>query len=366
MEQAADAILQAAGERASLNELSDDGDGSSSLSEIEYKDSHQEEEGEASEDHSDDSDEGNDSEAETERLEESPNKIRTHKDVVLNAHNDSQIYERSPSKLHNQIIPADLEEEDDEEPLSEEDVSLNESPRSSGHDDVDPEPPTAATSLEDSAGESKRTLSINDADSRKRKRSIMAGSGLDDDIEEPLRKRTGSIMTPRDDYAIEDDDHPDEEVVTSNPISGNISGEERDEDEVAGEIEEPMVPEEEAPETVETPVSPKRRGRKKKKVIENGTSNQDEDPEALPEGDAIPNGDEVRNGEEDNVENEGDDEAEAALKNEEERRLRPCFHIYALLNRTVVERKRIALDQLTSIEKQFTTFRDRLVVHYNI
>jgi hypothetical protein len=142
----------------------------------------------------------------------------------------------------------------------------------------------------------------------------MAGSGLDDDIEEP-RKRTGSIMTPGDDYAVEDEEQPDEEGDTSNPISGNISGEEGgdNEDDVPDEVEEPAVAEEEAPETTEITVSPKKRGRKKKKPIENGVHSHDEEQEVpLEETTAV-------NGEDEIAENDGD-EAEAAIKNEEERK----------------------------------------------
>lgn len=90
MEQAADAIIQAANEIASLSELAGgdpDPETSSSLSEMEYKDSHMEDEGELSDVANSQSEEDNDSEAETERLEESPNKIRAHKDIVLNQSN---------------------------------------------------------------------------------------------------------------------------------------------------------------------------------------------------------------------------------------------------------------------------------------
>jgi hypothetical protein len=63
-----------------------------------------------------------------------------------------------------------------------------------------------------------------------------------------------------------------------------------------------------------------KRGRKKKKAIANGVDIHDGDPDAAT-GETVVNGeDEVRNGEEDNADNEGDDEAEAALKNEEERK----------------------------------------------
>jgi hypothetical protein len=328
MDQAADAILQAAREEASLDELSDvdvDGDGSSSLSDIEDKDPEQDEDAEASDDLSNISDEENDSEAETERLEESPNKFRPQQDVVLSSHSNNQIYDRSPSKLHNQIIPNHQDDDEEDDPLSDDDISINESPespKSSPHDEPEPEPPTAPTSLEDSSGDNKKKLSVIDADTRKRKRSIMAGGEFDEDLGEPLRKRTGSVMTPADEYAIEDDINHDEEIDTSNPISGNISGDEGGaaQDEPPEEVEEPIANDEDNAETPDIPVSPKKRGRKKKKALENGVDVNDEDQEIVADGETAVNGDdEVRNGEEDNADNEGDDEAEAALKNEEER-----------------------------------------------
>jgi len=365
MDQGADALLQAAGEGSSpdeeLSEVDVDGDGSSSLSDIEDKDAEHDEDQDGSDALSNPSDDENDSEAETERLEESPQKSRPHQDVILSLHNDIQ---HTPSKLHNQITADDQDDEEDDDPLSDAELSLNESPespKSSVHDDATVDPPTAPTSLEDGAIESKNLLSVVEADTRKRKRSIMAGSGLEDDIEEPLRKRTGFIMGTGDGYAIEEDNHHDEEVDTSHPISGNISADEggaAQEEEATEEIEEEVIAENEAPEAVNILVSPKRRGRKKKKVVENGVSTQDGDI-AL---EAVNGDDEARKAEDENAENEGDDEAEAAQKNEEERKLRENWLLRWDADSILVERKRIALDQLSSIERQFSTFRDRLVV----
>ncbi|KAL2070685.1 hypothetical protein VTL71DRAFT_13711 [Oculimacula yallundae] len=344
MEEAVDAILQVAREDGSLTELSDveiDGDGSSSLSEIEDKDGDQDEDAEGSDELSIMSDDENDSEAETERLEESPRKFRQQQDLVMSANGSNQIYEHSPSKLHQQTGPADLDDDDDE-PLSSDGLSQidPDSPKSSEHGDPEQEPTTAATSLGDSAGEGKNLLSVADADTRKRKRSIMAGGAVDEDPDEPLRKRTGSVMIPGDDYAIEDDVDPDEEGDLSHPISGNVSGDEEEvaqEDEILEEVEEAVAAEENNIEAQDIPISPKKRGRKKKKAVENGVEHED------PDGDIAVNGDyEVRNGDE-GPDVEGDDEAEAAMKNEEE-----------------LEKKRIALDQLATIERQFATFRDRL------
>jgi hypothetical protein len=346
-------------------------DRSSSLSEIEDKDAEPEldDDAEASDDLSNPSDD-NDSEAETERLEESPHKLRVQKDVVLNSQNGSETYERTPSKLHKQIVADELcDDGRDGDALSDDDISApDDSPESSSHEDIelDQNTTTAATSLNDSSGEGKRTLSTSDIDSRKRKRSIMAGSGLDD-MEEPLPKRTGSVMNPGDEYAIEDEVDA-EKGDTSNPISGNISGEENEEpqEDVPLAVTEEVVAEDEMAESVDTPISPKKRGRKKKKVLENGMHN-DEDLDALPNGSLVNGGGDARNGEDDNAENEGDDEeAELALRNEEECKWH-TGNIWALgtprhiTNLCAVEKKMNAFDQLGGIEKNFAVFRDRSV-----
>lgn len=323
MDEAADAILKAAGHDGSLEDLSDVEDGSSSLSEIEDKDVDVEEDAEAS-------DAENSSEAETERLEQSPNKFRPQQDVLLTAH--SQTYERS--KLNKQVTEEEDEQdeqddEDDEESLSDDDeISVNETPQSpKSPEELEPQALTTATSLQDSSGEGKKTLSIMDPDTKKRKRSIMGGAVFDEDLEEPLRKRTGSVLTPVDDYAIEDEINHEEEVDVSNPISGDVSGDEAEPahtEEVGGEdVEDAVAVDEIAPELPNILLSPKKRGRKKKKGVENGIENHEE-TEIAHAGDAVLNGDlEVRNGDEDQADNEGDDEA-AALKNEEERELISC------------------------------------------
>ncbi|RDW60217.1 hypothetical protein BP5796_11823 [Coleophoma crateriformis] len=334
-----------------LSDVEDGDDSSSSLSELGEPDAEQEE-GTFSYETGDNGDaediedvEDNASEASTERLEDSPRKARQTQDLILNA--NSHLIERSPSKLKHHITMEDLQAEEEEGLNSEDEnddaiVSENESVGSSDHDEREREEPvTTATTLEDSSSEGKKSASINDLDSKKRKRSIMAGSGLD--FEEPVRKRTGSVMTPGDDYAIEDEEPHDDEVDTSNPISGNDSADE-------GANAQDNVGEaaaEELPERIElppSPKSPKKRGRRKKKGVQNGIHAHGDYTDSAVQADALANGEnDAKQGDEDIVENDVDDEAEAALRNEEE-----------------LEKKRTALDQLGAIEKQFATFRDRL------
>lgn len=325
MEQSADALLQSARE-ASLDDLSDvevDGDGSSSLSEIEDKDADDADEMDVSDDDlSNISDEENDSEAETERLEESPHKFRQQQDVVLSSrsnNNNNQGFAHSPSKLHKEVGLEDQEDEEDEE-LSEEELSSEDSPKSSTHDEPTLGPSTT-TSLEDSSREDNKMLSAAETDTRKRKRSIMAGSGLDEDNEESPRKRTGSIMVPDNDYAIQDD--PDEDATgdPSNGISGNISGEEGGvaQDDAPEEVDDPAVSEILTRDNDDVPISPRKRGRRKKKGTENGTD-QGED-ETAQEDPALNGDNDTRNGVDHEAENEGDDEADLLSKDEEECKL---------------------------------------------
>jgi len=320
MEQAADAILQAAGHLSSQDDLSDveiEGDGSSSLSDIEDKDIEQEDDEELSDALSNPSEDDNDSEAETERLEDSPNKFRPHRDVVLNSHNTSQIYERSPSKLNKHFTVEDLQEEEDEEPLSDEEGSINESlasPKSSDHEEEDAQAHhTAPTSHEDESANKKSLLAIPDISTNKRKRSIMAGSTLDVDLEEPLRKRTGSIMAPVNDYAIEDENEVEEENEQSNPQSGNISDEEdAEEHDKQPQADNALI--EDDPELPEAPPSPKRRGRRKKKGVDSGPDLDEETADA-----PTPNGEHM-------ADHEGEEEAETTARNEEERKFSTLFH----------------------------------------
>src|SRR5436309_1038503 len=78
--------------------LSELDDGSSSLSDIEDKETEQDELDGGDFENDVESD-ANDTEAETERLENSPHNQRKLKDVVLNSQDESRMYERSPNKL---------------------------------------------------------------------------------------------------------------------------------------------------------------------------------------------------------------------------------------------------------------------------
>ena len=207
--------------------LSELDDRSSSLSDIEDKEPEQDEL-DGAESENDIEYDANDSEAETERLDNSPHNQRKLKDVVLSSQVESGTYERSPSKLQHQFqIEADGDDDDqDMDELSDDDMSVDKTPKSPGSEGVEQEPTTATTSIEDSSGDGKLSVAaLEAAASKKRKRSLLPDPGTSgaNEMEEPARKRTGSIGAPDHEYAIDDTASVDGEMETSNPISGNIS-----------------------------------------------------------------------------------------------------------------------------------------------
>jgi hypothetical protein len=227
--------------------LSELDDGSSSLSDIEDKEAEQEDL-EGLDFENDDESDANDSEAETERLENSPHNQRKLQDVVFSSQAESRIYERSPSKLQHQLNAEEDEDDDrDMEDFSDDEISIDKSAKSPSPDENEHGRTTATTSIEDSSGDGKlSTAAFEAAASKKRKRSLLPDPESIDrsDPDEPARKRTGSIGAPEHDYAIDDTASVDGEVDTSNPISGSISdaesleAEEDDEDEKQTEEQE--------------------------------------------------------------------------------------------------------------------------------
>ncbi|AEO53250.1 hypothetical protein MYCTH_2294326 [Thermothelomyces thermophilus ATCC 42464] len=303
----------------------------------------------------------NDSEAETERLYDTPPKNGATRDAAGAVGEGNRrftdrrdrVFERSPSKLHQQLragVDADeavggrnsaSEPEDGED----DDVSV---PSSEAELDSAKQPRLRAAAL----GKKSQAAPSNNAptshprktsaDSRKRKRSSVAEQS---DSEQPLKKRTGLVSgadrESADDVAMADDD-----AISTNPQSSNHTAEEEDE-----EPEATTEPKEELPDAAEEDVavsSGSRKGRrspakKRKSKSPEERNAKEEAPEEPPE-DAETQSLEVPTpqAEDDHVD-EVDEEAEAAHRNEEE-----------------LERKKAAWEELISIEKQFSSFRERL------
>ncbi|KFY44958.1 hypothetical protein V495_03176 [Pseudogymnoascus sp. VKM F-4514 (FW-929)] len=351
---------------------SDLGDGSSSLSDIEQDadqddgqdglDDDIESEEASEEEEEDEEEEENDSEAETERLDISPNKSRAHKDVVLNSHTESHTFERAPSNLQGQYgAEEDEEEESDEEDnapgdLSDDELSLPDSPKTAAEEeavaDAADDAAAATAQLEETIQQPKDIMHAFDLTNKKRKRSQLLdvdSAGATDDGE-PLRKRTGSVQPNADDFAIDDNASAPGDDDTPNPISGDLSdaesvdGQEEDEEaehadeKVKIQVDEELEDRIEAAEELRTSKR-RRKSTQNGKEVAAGEANEPSDKHAVKmPAHASDEGEDA----EENAEVEADD-AEAALRDEEEQ-----------------ERKRIALEQLTDIERHFSSFRDRL------
>jgi hypothetical protein len=318
--------------------LSELGDGSSSLSDIEDKEADQDDLDGVESENDIDSD-VNDSEAETERLENSPHDHRKQKDVVLSSHAESRTYERSPSKLQHQFhIEAEDDNDEDVDDLSDDERSLDKSPKSI--EDTGQGPTTATTSLEDSSGEGKESITTHNAASKKRKRSLLPdhGSMNGNDLDEPARKRTGSVGAPADEYAIDDSASLNGDAEMSNPISGNISDVESldaedDEEEEANQqgTNEEIGADDGVTEAanlaeVSSPEVERHKGRKKRRS--SGHDPEDVEAEQMEQINEESMSNNISHQPvdmeepEDTADIEGD-EAEVMLRNEEERK---CYH----------------------------------------
>ncbi|KAF4335259.1 DEP1 regulator of phospholipid metabolism [Fusarium beomiforme] len=124
--------------------------------------------------HSDGPSDGNVTEAETERLYDTP-KHQRQRDVVVDQFNEGQVYEHTPSKLRR---TANLHDDDDESAVDDDDAST-------GSPTIGEDSPTKHTTTHKAEGNDEHK---NDAQERKRKRSPADQS----ETEQPLRKRASS------------------------------------------------------------------------------------------------------------------------------------------------------------------------------
>jgi hypothetical protein len=321
----------------------------------------------------------NDSEAETERLYDTPPKTATAREIIdrprvsggqhfLERRRDRN-FEPSPSKLQQQIRAegeADRDDSDNEslsDPDDDASVASSEAERADNKGDQSRSPsPVKKTSQppkQDSLpvpGTSSQDL----FDTKKRKRSSAAEQL---DVEQPLRKRTGSVgVLPDRVFAADDTAVIDEEAIETPLQSANHTADEgeADEDGTTGQKSKDVptlsiedTPREAARKNTKRPAPKKRKG---PDDDGGGTDN------ALDEGEtATAEEDGQRTAEEEQA--DADEEAELAHKNEEERMY--IIDRHGVVHKTdmssLVERKRAAWEELAAIEKQFANFRERFV-----
>lgn len=282
-----------------------------------------------------DSDE-NETEAETERLEDSPHSARKHKHVVLRSYGESKTYDRSPSKLQDQLL-AHAEDEDDDETRTGDEDSGNESTKSGSDEE-------AATSHVPSVEEQKAYTT---PDSKKRKRHTIMDGGVaekNDRSEEPANKRVCSMINDGNAYLDEEEDVlVEDDVEMSNPTNGEDGADDQDDNEDLQPISADKGPLEILAEA-SSKKAEKRNTRQSQDSTQNGLDSKAQDAASTADklnGNRDPPcvGDEA----EGLADVEEYDEAEIALRNVEE-----------------VEKKRTAIDQLSAIEKHVRIFRIRL------
>lgn len=340
----------------------------------------------------------NDSEAETERLYDTPRKINGTRDaingVVVGKNQQftdrrDRTFERSPSKLKQQIhanVEARNHDSDNDSLSGEEEDNDDTSLPSS-----EPERHPAKSRTSRSASPAGKIQGLRETDaaaiaqdstqssleSRKRKRSPLADHS---DHEQPLRKRTGSVPAADRELSADDTAVLDDEGASANLQSGDHSGEEDNHD----KAEIPPRGKEVAPERIdEEAAGPSRskkskrnnnKKRKSKSPDEGGGEGDERNFEGAGEDDDAGGAENAAHGAEDEQqEAEAEEENEAAHKEEErkfkyrkkkERTKRSTAQANGVTashanSNALVERKRAAWEELTAIERQFASFRER-------
>ncbi|SPO00912.1 related to DEP1 protein, regulator of phospholipid metabolism [Cephalotrichum gorgonifer] len=263
--------------------------------------------------------EANDTEAETERLYDTP-QVSRQKNLILNEMDeDEDSFEKTPTKPSTVVVGgADLDADDS---LS--DVEMSAPPSSPPDERMTPIQATRIPSPNEK-------VSISEA--KKRKRSLGAERS---DSEAPLRKRTGSVGVASQGAADKVVLPTDGDAKSNEPSSlqspAGASPQEHGDSTEGAQREDSIASE---------PVIPKkmtRNGSKQAKAaIVDGADNEAHD--GLIEDDA-----EGRQ-EDEGVEGDAEEDLDAAARHDEEE----------------AERKRIAFGEWTGIEEKFSIFRDRL------
>lgn len=314
--------------------------------------------------------EANDTEAETERLYDTPQSASRQKNVVLDRDAGGHRLERTPTKLRQGMTvntaagqDDDEEDDDDDDALSEPSIASSPPPPVTHVATVADKPPSPSLArLAEAAA-----ADDHQAETRKRKRpSLPIGKP---DVHPSPRKRTEVAAAVGDhdgDVAM-----ADEEDGPTNTTSGEQSA-----DEAANGREVEVEPADSA-DSAEAKAGPRSRveddGRTRKQTRSGSKRQKGGRRSAKQEGDEPPH-DSAANGvaadeesahtadDDQPLEVDGAEEAEAAHKNEEECRWRLVSHpTPSGPDSQAVERKRAAYEQLTNIEKRFATFRDRYV-----
>lgn len=284
----------------------------------------------------------NDTEAETERLYDTPQNQR-HRDVVVDQYNDGQIFEHTPSKLRGTAAADGEHDQADNESIPEDAAS-----EASDGSDADETPSKGPTTKDTSVDDDHR----HDSQDRKRKRSPATDNS---DPEQPLRKRTGSVGATDVD-ADQELAAPEEETAVAEQHASTADDEPASSEKQDVSAEEKVI---------------ERETRATKKMTRNGSkrkgSGDDADGEAPVEAQEEGHENEAEEEQEqqhDAVEAEAEveEEADIAAKNAEEGAYLQLVQGRRQTDRFAAERKQAAFKDWSRIEEMFGVFRDRYVV----
>lgn len=281
--------------------------------------------------------EANDTEAETERLYDTPQASRQ-RNLVLSQIDEEGSTQTTPTKPSTVVVASAPRDADDS--LS--DVDMSAPPSSPPEYLTSPIKPTRSPTPEDNSS----ILEV-----KKRKRSVAERS----DSEAPLRKRTGSVGASGEETTGKNANATDSDARHNEPkslrSSAGASPGERGEN--AEDAEGEGSP---APEPVVSKKMTRNGSKQAKAAIANGADNEDRDD--------APIDDEVEGRQDDEGgEADAEDDLDAAARHDEEEGvpLRPmgAASRVASLTITAAEKKRVALEEWTAIEQKFIVFRDR-------
>ncbi|KAF3482109.1 uncharacterized protein GIQ15_04868 [Arthroderma uncinatum] len=306
-----------------------------------------------------------DSEAETERIEDSPNHIRDRDKASIVLSGVGGVF-ASPSKLAQSTTYDELNDDEEDEEDEAEDteaspskpgrsVKTNGNGNASGNAFVEKEVEFRTSKLLDSHSTSQETLNL--IKKRKRMNSVhdLAAMARDDDDEEPARKRRGSIAIEpsADDESIypnarqtpgEDEVEPDVEPEAEAEVDAEVDDEMDKSKLNRNETSKPPSP---SPVSDETYLSPStKRGKKGKRDKRRGKKgNNDTYEDSTPGTGSVVESNGIDavddQGVDDTLVDAGDD-PEATVKMEE------------------LTKKTTALDLLSDLERHFATLRDRI------
>ncbi|KAI9882756.1 MAG: hypothetical protein M1823_005496 [Watsoniomyces obsoletus] len=285
----------------------------------------------------------NDSEAETERLERSPEKIRKHKDVVVGL-GLSHTIDGSPKPLSDEAGDRSVAPDTPGSPTTKTPDALPLAVSIINNGGAVEEPLTAVSMTHETSLSVSKLPTPPEVAGRKRKRpngSVGALSSSDDaEADEPLKKRTGSVRGDQEHIKAEPNG------VTGSPENGTTAAVAEDEPHQQNGADAASPANREAsPAVFRTPRKGRRRGgrfvKKSVKEIEERSVTEDVEMQVdAPADDAGTQGGDVEEEAMDAEEEEGTD---ATAKNEE-----------------IAIKRQEAIDALSMVEQHFTAFKDKL------